>query len=223
MLRIAILASLTCSASAYAQFSIVAIDRYVSTQAWSTVVRHSSTESGPWTQSVFVDGDLNNLGDASQTSLITPVSLSSNGFASVTDGNQGTVGLHSESVFDVTFDLSSFTPYAFTGSWTSTGGAGGIFWSSAMMKLERLLPDPEVFHYSEWNYDDVVTHGSAGLIGVFSPGRYHLRAVADIAGGTIQGAIGTDGSSHSINLTIPSPGALAILACAGLPLSRRRR
>ncbi len=210
---------------AHADLSIVSSVRRVSASAWPTVNTLTAQDLSPWVESVDVNVPYDNIAAATQSSSITPTSISSIGSAMVNDGGNASPGLSSHSVFEVTFDVASPTSFSFVGSWRASVD-GNFFSSGAQILLERLSPDPFVFHQSRFRsvFDPLgsVTSGSADLSGVFTPGQYHLYVVASMSGGT-NNAYGSRSSQHNVTLTIPSPGAIAIFACAGLRLSRRRR
>lgn len=222
---IAVVVGLWSTSPALAQWNVVSADRTILTQIGASVVSRSAPNLESWTDSMTYEWPYDNFVSASQTSVVTPITITSTGFASVTDGGNFSPSLSGRSTVDVTFDLLDSAPFTFVGSW-SAGADGDTFWSSAAMSFERLSPDPLVLHASAFRsvFDPLGSQSSASvnLAGILIPGQYRVRVTASIGGGT-PNAFGPSSSSHNMTLTIPTPGVLAALAIASPFLSRRRR
>lgn len=213
-------------ASTHAEVANVSQFRLVGAgSAWGPGDSRSTSMIGPWTDSVeYRDWGYNSGGIGSQTSSISSTRLSGQGTARANDDIQTTTG-SARTSFEAVFDVTSDTPYSFTGNWNTSFD----FWAlspTCSMVFEQLTPTPMVLHQSaftvDWTEYTYVGAGSANLSGILAPGRYRLAVNTAMFVGNNHFGIYSGSSSFNFDLQVPSPSVIPALAIFGLATRRRR-
>lgn len=192
---------------------------------WSPGDSRSTRMIGPWTDSVeYRDWGYSSGGIGSQTSSISSTRLSGQGTARANDDIQTTTG-SARTSFEAVFDVTSDTPYTFTGNWNTSFD----FWAlspTCSMVFEQLTPTPMVLHHSaftvDWTEYTYVGAGSANLSGILSPGRYRLAVNAAMFVGYNHSGIYSGTSSFNFDLQVPSPSVIPAIAIFAVAMRRRR-
>jgi hypothetical protein len=189
----------------------------------------STTSVGPWSSSVSVYDDPAHRteagGTATQDSLVSDTRFAGTGTVHAQDYLQGTSGA-ARSSYIATFEVTAPTDYSLVGNWSVHHVVGTYTNPLATMRFERLSPNPTVYHYShfqDWSpWDEIVDSASVNLAGTLPVGLYRFEVFVYQAIGFDPGSYRADGA-FSFDLMVPSPGAIGLVALAGLVSLRRRR